>query len=284
MRKHLLVLLAAILTAFNAIAQTDSATFVNAKWETKRIARGMVWKHYQFKGDLFKSNQNINILEIKPNSKIQLALGYSAKKLKTVADFAKEYNAIAAINGGFFDIKNGGSVDMIKVEGIGLAPNQLTPSGDRVEHQQGALVFDKGTLTIAKWDGSRNWESKLNGDIMVAGPVLAYNNNYNLVDTNSAFVKARHPRTGVAVTKNRVLLITIDGRNDNAAGMGLVEMTKIIKWLKAKDGINLDGGGSTTMWLKGQTENSVVNYPTDNKKWDHEGARKVANVVLIKKR
>jgi exopolysaccharide biosynthesis protein len=80
------------------------------------------------------------------------------------------------------------------------------------------------------------------------------------------------------------LLITIDGRNDNAAGMSLTEMTKIVKWLKATNGINLDGGGSTTMWVKGQTDNSVVNYPTDNKKWDHEGLRKVANVVLVKKR
>jgi exopolysaccharide biosynthesis protein len=283
MKKYLLVFIA-LLFAFNAIAQSDSAVFVNAKWDTKKIKGGLVWKHYQFRNNLFKSNQNINILEIKPKRKVKLALGYSAKKLKTVSEFAQEEQALAAMNGGFFDIKNGGPVDLIKVEGIGLAPNQLAGHGDRVEHQQGALVFDKGALTIAKWDGSPNWESKLSGDVMVAGPVLAYKSNYNQVDTNSSFVKARHPRTGVAVTKNRILLITIDGRNDNAAGMSLTEMTKIIKWLKALDGINLDGGGSTTMWVKGQTENSVVNYPTDNKKWDHEGARKVANVVLVKQR
>ncbi|MES2810438.1 MAG: phosphodiester glycosidase family protein [Bacteroidota bacterium] len=282
MKKHTRLLLVFVLAALNTFAQTDSAIFVNIKWDSKRIASGMVLKQHQFKGDLFKSNQNISILEIKSNRKLKLALGYSAKTLKTVADFGKEYDAIAAINGGFFDVKNGGSVDLIRVDGIGIAPNR--GEGGRVEHQQGALVFDEGKLTIAKWDGTKDWESKLKGDVMVAGPVLAYNNNYNLVDTNSTFVKTRHPRTGVAVTKNRILLITIDGRNENAAGMGLAEMTKIIKWLKAKDGINLDGGGSTTMWVKGATENNVVNYPTDNKKWDHEGARKVANVVLVQKR
>jgi exopolysaccharide biosynthesis protein len=284
MKKQFLLLSSIFLLALNAVAQTDSAVFVNAKWETKKIKGGLVWKHYQFKGNsLFKSNQNINILEIKPSRKLKLALGYSAKKLKTVNDFAKEYNAIAAINGGFFDIKNGGSVDLIKVDGIGLAPNQLGGNGGRVEHQQGALVFNNGKLNIAKWDGTKDWESKLNGDVMVAGPVLAFDNNFNLIDTNSSFVKTRHPRTGVAVTKNKILLITIDGRNDNAAGMALTEMAKIIKWLKAKDGINLDGGGSTTMWVKGQTNNSVVNYPTDNKKWDHDGARKVANAVVVQK-
>jgi exopolysaccharide biosynthesis protein len=201
MKKHLLFLSIALLWAFSAVAQNDSATFVSAKWETKKVTGGLVWKHYQFKNNLFKSKQNINILEINPKRKIKLALGYSAKKLKTVAEFATEENAIAAINGGFFDIKNGGSVDLIKVDGIGIAPNRLGGGGERVEHQQGALVFNRGDLGIAKWDGSAKWESLLTGDVMVAGPILAYHNNYNLVDTNSSFVKTRHPRTGVAVTR-----------------------------------------------------------------------------------
>jgi len=55
-----------------------------------------------------------------------------------------------------------------------------------------------------------------------------------------------------------------------------------MKWLKVQNGINMDGGGSTTLWISNQPGNGVVNYPTDNKKWDHEGERKVANVVIVK--
>jgi exopolysaccharide biosynthesis protein len=55
-----------------------------------------------------------------------------------------------------------------------------------------------------------------------------------------------------------------------------------MRWLKAIDAINLDGGGSTTLWVN--NEIGVVNFPTDNKKWDHEGQRKVANVLLLKKK
>jgi exopolysaccharide biosynthesis protein len=281
MKKCLLLLFIIALFALNAIAQTDSLTFVKAKWETKKIASGVKWKHYWFKGNMFGSNQNINVLEIKLHGKYKLALGYEVKILKPVADFASETNAIAAINGGFFDVKNGGSVDLIKVDGIGLAPNRI--KGGRVDHKKGALLFNNGTLSIAKWNGSPDWESKIPGDIMVAGPMLIYHNVMEHLDTASAFIKTRNPRTGVAVTKNRILLITIDGRNENAAGVTIVEMAKIVKWLNAQDGINLDGGGSTTMWVKGSTPNNVVNYPTDNKKWDHEGARKVANVVLVQR-
>jgi exopolysaccharide biosynthesis protein len=74
----------------------------------------------------------------------------------------------------------------------------------------------------------------------------------------------------------------VDGRNEQSAGMTLPELANIIKWLKAQDGINLDGGGSTTLWISNQPDNGVVNYPTDNKKWDHAGERKVANVVIVK--
>ncbi|MES2374963.1 MAG: phosphodiester glycosidase family protein [Bacteroidota bacterium] len=284
MKKTFLLVLTLLIFALNASAQNDSLNFVKAQWETKKIAPGVKWKHYWFKNNLFHSNQNINILEINSRRKAKLILGYEVKTLKPVADFAAESNAIAAINGGFFDVKNGGSVDLIKVDGIGLEPNHLTKNGGRVDHQKGALLFNNGILSIGKWDGTPNWEAKIPGDIMVAGPVLMYHKVMEHLDTASAFIKTRNPRTGVAVTKNRVLLITIDGRNENAAGVTIVEMAKIVKWLNARDGINLDGGGSTTMWIKGTTPNNVVNYPTDNKKWDHEGVRKVANAVLVKVR
>jgi exopolysaccharide biosynthesis protein len=281
MRKLILTAFICLLFAFNATAQIDSVTFVKARWETKKIAPGLHWKHYWFKKNLFGANQNINILEINPHRKIVLALAYEKQVLKPASAFAKQVNAIAAINGSFFDVKNGGAVDMIKVDGNVISGNKLSKSGERAIHQQAALLFNKGILSIAKWDGTGNWENKLNGDVMNTGPLLVYNNNTELLDT-TAFVRLRHPRTAVAVTHNRILLITVDGRNENSAGVNLFELAKLLKWLKATDGINLDGGGSTTMWINGQTTNGVVNYPTDNKKWDHEGERKVANAVLVK--
>jgi exopolysaccharide biosynthesis protein len=202
--------------------------------------------------------------------------------LKPTSDFAITANAIAAINGSFFDVKNGGSMDMIRINGEVICGNRDYPGGKRVTHQKAALLFNSGKLSIAKWDGTTDWESRLTGDMIETGPLLVYQKQMELLDT-TAFVRLRNPRTAIAVTHNRVLLITVDGRNDNAAGASLHELAKLMQWLKATDGINLDGGGSTTMWINGQNPNGVVNYPTDNKKWDHEGQRKVANVILVKK-
>lgn len=277
--KNYFLFFIALSVGYTAHAQTDSVTFVKAKWETQKIARGVIWKHFKFEKCLFDTNENINIIEINPNKKLKITLGYEKQVLKTTSAFAKQAEAIAAVNGSFFDVKNGGSVDMLRSNGEVISANIVDKRGVRARHQRSALLFNKGKLSIAKWDGTIDWESKLNGDLLNSGPLLIYNHIAEDLDT-SAFTRARHPRSAIAITHNRVLMITVDGRNANSAGVNLYELAKILNWLKAKQGINLDGGGSTTMW----TSNSgIVNYPCDNKKWDHEGERKVANVILVTK-
>ncbi|CAN5680011.1 hypothetical protein BH20ACT23_BH20ACT23_26590 [soil metagenome] len=72
----------------------------------------------------------------------------------------------------------------------------------------------------------------------------------------SSFATGRHPRTAVAFnarTKS-VSLVTVDGRQPNySRGMSLGELTRFCrKRLGATDALNLDGGGSTTMVVKGK--------------------------------
>lgn len=282
--KKLRLLFIAILITLTASAQSDSLTFVTTKWDTEKIAKGVWWKKYLFKENLFGSSQSINILEIKKNNKITFAFGYDPKELKLTSDFGKEAHAIAALNATFFDMKNGGSVDFLKVDGKIINENRLQ-NNQRAVHQKAAIILDGKDLKIEKWNGQPTWENSLSSDdIMLSGPLLVLNRHEESVDS-SAFTYTRHPRTAIVVTNtNRILLITVDGRDANAAGMSLIELRKILKWLDAKDAINLDGGGSTTLWIHNQPEGGVVNYPSDNKIWDHAGERKVANAILVKKR
>ena len=48
--------------------------------------------------------------------------------------------------------------------------------------------------------------------------------------------------------------------------------------LGAVDAMNFDGGGSSTAWIN---THGIVNYPSDNKKFDHEGERGVATVITF---
>ena len=88
----------------------------------------------------------------------------------------------------------------------------------------------------------------------------------------------RHPRTAVAKTAdNHVILLAVDGRRKGISeGMSARELTLfLIKHFDPQYALIMDGGGSTTMCVRGfgDPETHVVNYPNDNKKYDHAGER-----------
>lgn len=288
MFKRLSFLMLLCIWAFSGNAQnTDSITLVKTKWQKTRIAKQVRLFQYHFnQKNLFNANENISFLEIKNTGrKAVFALGAEEKELITTSNFGLRDTAIAAVNGNFFDVKNGGSVDFVKVNGKIINTVRLDKNGIRARHQQAAVVIENGKLTVKKWDGATDWETKLpEQNVLLNGPLLTFNGINEMLDTTS-FTYLRHPRTCLGIKRNgRVILLTVDGRNENSAGMSLQELTKLMKWLGCTTVLNFDGGGSTTLWVSDFPDGGVVNYPTDNKKWDHAGQRKVANVVLIKRK
>ena len=96
----------------------------------------------------------------------------------------------------------------------------------------------------------------------------------------------RHPRVAVAITDdNDILFVVVDGRfSGKAEGMDADELTRfLVKHFNPRWAINMDGGGSSTMYLKGYGDpvNNVLNYPCDNSKWDHDGQRARPTVFLV---
>jgi len=265
-----LILFTSGLSAFSQSA--DSLTVVKAKWQKNKIARQVVlFRHHFDQKNLFAANENISFLEIKNTGrKAIFAIGAEEKELITTSNFGLRDTAIAAVNGNFFDVKNGGSVDFVRINGQTINANRLDKNGNRARHQEAAVLIDNGKISIKKWDGSADWEAKLKEEnVLLNGPLLTLNNVDETLDT-AGFNRLRHPRTCLGIKPNgRVILLTVDGRNENSAGMSLFELTKLMRWLGCTSAINFDGGGSTTLWVNGMPDGGVINYPTDNKKWDH---------------
>jgi Phosphodiester glycosidase len=72
----------------------------------------------------------------------------------------------------------------------------------------------------------------------------------------------RHPRTGVGVTEEgEVLLVVVDGRRRLSRGLTLVGFARLFRRLGATWALNLDGGGSSTMVVRGR----IVNVPSDGR-------------------
>ncbi|WP_129717003.1 phosphodiester glycosidase family protein [Pedobacter sp. SYP-B3415] len=286
MRFKQLLLPLFLLIVTQAEAQySDSVAVRKARWQKVRIAKDVRLYRYHFNAkELFSANEFISYLEVKrPGKRAMLEIGYEKQELKTVPAFGEQAGALAAVNGTFFDVKNGGSVDFIKSAGQVITQNRLDKDGKRSRHQMAAVVIHNGKPEIVKWDGSADWENKLpHDDVMLSGPLLRLNGLDESLDS-AAFNKLRHPRTCVGLRPDgKIILLTVDGRQEQSAGMSLFELTKLMRWLGCIAAINLDGGGSTTLWVNAEPDGGVVNYPSDNKKWDHAGTRKVANVIFVK--
>lgn len=99
----------------------------------------------------------------------------------------------------------------------------------------------------------------------------------SLEGATEEFSEKRHPRTGIGFSRDSsiVTLVTVDGRQSESVGMSLAEFAELMISLGIAEGLNLDGGGSTTMVIRG----AVVNSPSDP-----TGERPVANAVLLMER
>lgn len=94
---------------------------------------------------------------------------------------------------------------------------------------------------------------------------------------SQSFSETKHPRTGVGFSKDSatVYFITVDGRQKQSRGMSLTEFADFMIKEGVYQGLNLDGGGSTTMVVDGE----LVNNPSDV-----TGERAVANCLAVVKR
>jgi hypothetical protein len=154
---------------------------------------------------------------------------------------------------------------LLKVGRVGMRVKLWTVAGPMA----GAYSADTMRATTA-FDNAE--------DIVAGVPQLIKNGNIDITwateKAGRSFAETRHPRTAIAkLNDGKFLMITVDGRQPGVSvGMTLQELADYLFSLGAVDAMNLDGGGSTTMFLDGK----VVNTPSDK-----EGERKVSDAIVV---
>ncbi len=291
MKKLFLCLAIAVATAFGATAQNDSLTFANAKWNVKQVDKGITLKEFHFTGDskIFDSNQYISIIEIDTKkAKGRFALASNLGYITPTSKFAADSGAVVAMNGSFYNMKKPyNSVCYFKKHGI----EEFVFNEKMAQRDNGAVAISaKGKLSIHAADpaepgniaSEQTWPQRLDAvSVVSSGPILIVDGKDARLDENS-FNRNRHPRSAAATNGKKVYLVAVDGRNaENAQGVSLWEFTKILRWIGAEDAINMDGGGSTTLYVEGENGNGIVNHPSDNRKFDREGERQIVNALLF---
>jgi hypothetical protein len=73
----------------------------------------------------------------------------------------------------------------------------------------------------------------------------------------SGLIKFRHPRTAVGWNKTHIFMVEVDGRQANlSVGMTFPELADYMAKIGCENAMNLDGGGSATLWAFGMVKNS----------------------------
>lgn len=213
----------------------------------------------------------------------------------SLSSVAKNYDAIAGVNGSF-----GRTYSFVKVNGQVNYP-LTTPGGLHWWSNEGAFFYNGEQDLKIDYGSKDDYLQSSYSNISSGGPVLI--DNYNPVgetfigDVSGVDIDTldysdyrriqgqRNPRTVIALTGDKhLLLVTIDGRFPESAGMSAREVTEFLsKYFNPQYAINMDGGGSSTMYVKGKAPNGVVNYPCDNKIHDHFGQRLLYSFILITK-
>mgnify|MGYP002761691771 FL=1 len=133
----------------------------------------------------------------------------------------------------------------------------------------GAQYVDVKINTNPKWENVKH--------IISGGPYLVRNGEVYIDMTAQKLgsIGGRNPRTAIGYTKdNDLILITADGREGSSIGLTLTELANLLKGLGCVNAINLDGGGSTVMYVKGQ----IVNRP------HQPGGIALSNALVISKK
>jgi len=194
------------------------------------------------------------------------------------------YTTLTDNNGIEFFIENKRVVKIVDQKGSNKIPSDgyiLSASGKTREELKTILKLGTRIIHFVKQssptDSTTGTLFGIAEDIIGGVPQLIENGKIEITwkqeKQSKEFVETSHPRTAVAKLKDgKFLMITVNGRSVESVGMNLLELAQMLLKFGAMDAMNLDGGGSTTMFLDGK----VVNQPSDK-----EGERKVGDAILV---
>ena len=262
-------------------------------WTVTKVAEGITYYAFSGTEPITKAPQRIFVTDIDMNlGKYAVKLGYYPSK-STASKVFKDNNAFACINAGYeatsiwirFENKNKASIENSSIkDGDYVIPQWKSEAALYMDNDQDVKIeFTGKKMTVEQWRDVYWERAKQVTNMLTSAPMLI--DNYKPVgedfcrehpkqcasseDPYNHQASNTNPRTAIAKTEqNHVQFIVVDGRRSSVSrGISAADLTHFLEAnFKPQYALNLDGGGSSTMCVKGQGDATthVVNYPVDN--------------------
>ncbi len=270
-KTYLSILLACLTITAAAQSGTNyAAVLANADWGWQ-TCDGVTYGKASFT-DLYGNPQRLSIAKYSSESMYTMLFDkeYSTKGTNGLA---AEAGATVAINGSYFNMSNNTSCTALWVDGIEVAATTEA----EFARCNGVICFKDGSFTILPYGSSttstqlatwgKNYES-----FLVTGPIIRRNGTSQNPYIGGEGFYGPHPRTMLGkCADGTIYMIVMEGRMDGASGFSLPNMVSLAEDLGMTDAINLDGGGSSTLWV---SDAGIINRTSDG------SVRKVPNIVI----
>jgi exopolysaccharide biosynthesis protein len=198
------------------------------------------------------------------NDAIRVITSDKSDRGLTVSEFAQKRKALIAVNADYFD-------EQSNPIGLAMGACGTWTKGQKVGRRQGLVAVGTKRAEIqANTMRTRRWMSgAVSGWPMINRGCEPIPN----LPGSDFFTQAPHPRTAVGLSQDgkTMYIVVTDGRREGVPGLTLPELAQFMDELGACTAMNLDGGGSSAMWV----ENGIVNKPSDGTE------RKVGNHIAV---
>ncbi len=203
-----------------------------------------------------------------PQDSIESIGKVSNMKNQLSAAVANGKNAIVSINADFFDM---GGTNIMR----GLCVKDGVFIHGAADRPWFGITKDGNSVMGLPADYNTHKDNLLHA---VGGShILLKNDNPDNLSIGTEFADTIHPRTAVGVTPDGdIVLMIVDGRQpDTSNGATLADLAFLLGTFGCSDGINLDGGGSSTLIIRNGSTYTTKNSPSAG------ALRAVANGLMV---
>lgn len=253
----------------------DSVAFSRADFHWRSLGKGAEVGLAELQ--LFGRPEVISVIKY-PMRRWHTSFVHAPRELSSTTDsLALRAGAAFAINGSYFNMREFTPVTFFSRnhEIVG----RQDPS--TIKRSNGVVAVRGRKISIFPYDSTeveqvaRRYKSAIQ-----CGPLLMADGVLFPFDTIS-FNTVNHPRSFIGTTpKGDCYMVVVDGRlKGNAEGATMWELLAIARWLGCTSALNLDGGGSSSLWTAAE---GTINYPCDNHTFDHSGLRRIPNLIVVR--